>query len=70
MVKEAVQAMIQEEMQSFAPSSSAYLAHLPYPKLKFANSAALQVSNFNLISLCSQYAKMLPPVCISKFEFT
>jgi hypothetical protein len=43
MVQEAVHALISEEMHKFTPSKAQYLAHLPYPKLKFANSPALQV---------------------------
>ena len=41
-VRDAVHALLQEEMNSFAPSSS-YLKHLPYPNLKFTNSPMLQV---------------------------
>jgi hypothetical protein len=39
-VQAAVHGVIAAEMRSFAPSD--YLAYLPYPELKFANSAALQ----------------------------
>ena len=39
--KEAIHAMVAEEMRSFTPSHN-YLSHLPYPHLKFANSAGLQ----------------------------
>ena len=42
-VRDAVHALLQEEMNSFAPSSS-YLKHLPYPNLKFTNSPMLQVT--------------------------
>jgi hypothetical protein len=40
-VKEIVHAMIAEEMKSFTPATN-YLAHLPYPSLRFANSTALR----------------------------
>ena len=51
-VRDAVHALLQEEMNSFAPSSS-YLKHLPYPTLKFTNSPMLQVTRKpNVIVFC------------------
>jgi hypothetical protein len=46
MVKEYVDSLIREEMLTFSISSKDYLAHLPYPQLKFSNSPALQVILF------------------------
>mmetsp|Transcript_4509 Transcript_4509/g.6914 ORF Transcript_4509/g.6914 Transcript_4509/m.6914 type:complete len:213 (+) Transcript_4509:135-773(+) len=40
-VQDAIHALIADEMRSFAPSKN-YISHLPYPRLKFANSAVLQ----------------------------
>lgn len=42
-VQDAVHALIAAEMRTFVPSKSEYLAHLPYPQLKFAKSTGLQV---------------------------
>lgn len=42
-VRDAVHFLLQEEMKTFAPSSS-YLKHLPYPTLKYANSLMLEVN--------------------------
>ena len=40
-VKEVVHAIIAEEMKSFTPATN-YLAHLPYPSLRFTHSTALR----------------------------
>lgn len=44
MVQDAVHALITAEMKTFVPPVASYLAHLPYPALKFSNSPALKVS--------------------------
>jgi hypothetical protein len=41
-VSELVHSMIASEMKTFTPDERLYLAHLPYPSLKFSNSVALQ----------------------------
>lgn len=42
-MKEYVDSLIRAEMSTFSKSSGNYLAHLPYPTLKFTNNPALQV---------------------------
>lgn len=42
-VKEAVRAIISQEMKMFSPLEKNYLAHLPYPNLSFSKSPNLAV---------------------------
>ena len=55
-VKEIVHAMISEEMKSFTPATN-YLAHLPYPSLRFTHSTALREEYLRM----KKHASAMPP---------
>lgn len=52
MVRDAVHFLLEEEMKTFAPSSS-YLKHLPYPSLKYTNALFLEVNSMTF-TVCSR----------------